>query len=115
MKIIFRLINMNNEPTSTDNTIEKSSLNPTRVNIRFTIALAVPAGKFYQKKIIKQKKINEIFYLFFSIELSLTLIDDISSLLALCLAVSQDEQGFHCVMFFQFTLQSCGPSYHTHL
>jgi hypothetical protein len=56
---------MNNEPTSTDNTIEKSSLNPTRVNIRFTIALAVPAGKFYQKKIIKQKKNKRNFLFIF--------------------------------------------------
>jgi hypothetical protein len=93
--ITFRLINMSQESTSTD-----EKFNSTRVNIRFTIALAVPAGKFYQRIIRLKMKF------FFSIELlfSLTLIDDVSSLLALCLAVSQDEQGFHCVLSFFFSI-----------
>ena len=39
---------------------------------------------------------------------SLTLIDDISSLLAVCLVVSQDDQGLNRVLFFlQITLYMC--------
>ena len=47
--INFRLINMSQEPTST------------RVNIRFTIALAVPAGKLNQIIFLEYLKTRKIF------------------------------------------------------